>query len=77
MAYAASSENFFLEQASIDASIAADPMEWYVWSGWQSDSSADLTFAGEDFLGAGITKTINGDDDNTYSSYNQLLMMQK
>ena len=69
MAYAASSENFFLEQASIDASIAADPMEWYVWSGWQgADMSTDITFSGEDFLGAGITKTINGNDDNTYSS---------
>ena len=43
-------------------------MEWYVWSGWEGDSSADLTFAGKDFLGASITKTINGDDDNTYSS---------
>ena len=69
LAYAASSENFFLEQASIDASIAADPMEWYVWSGWQgADMSTDITFSGEDFLGAGITKTINGNDDNTYSS---------
>ena len=69
LAYAASPENFFLEQHSIDASIAADPMEWYVWSGWQgANTNQDITFSGEDFLGAGITKTINGDEANTYSS---------
>ena len=43
---------------------------WYVCgrAGRVNSSAADLTFSGKDFLGAGITKTINGDDDNTYSS---------
>ena len=39
LAYAASSENYFLEQASIQATIEADPLEWYVYHGWAGAGS--------------------------------------
>ncbi len=68
LAYAASSDNIFLEQASITTQIKADPTEWYVFSGWDTNVADDKIFSGKDFLGQTTTKTINGNDNKSFVS---------
>ena len=73
LAYAASSDNIFLEQASITTQIKADPTEWYVFSGWGSNAATNKNFVGKDFLGQATSKTINGDDSKSFTTIQEAI----
>ena len=61
LAYAVSSK-ITLEQASIQATIEADPLEWYVYHGWAgAGNTTAKTFVGKDLAGNAVSKDVKGD----------------
>ena len=73
LAYAASSENYFLEQASIQATIEADPLEWYVYHGWAgAGSSTAKTFIGKDLAGNAVSKAVKGDGTTGVQTFSSI-----
>ena len=53
LAYAASGSNTYLSQATVQGTIKADPLEFYVFSG------ASYHFYGKDFLGNSVKKLVD------------------
>ena len=57
LAFAAASGNVFLAQETISATIASDPVEYYVYSGH------NMKFSGTDFKGNTFVKEVSKSDD--------------